>query len=62
MGKASFCHIQDKQGYDPGLMYSATLLLVKINHTRISRSHDVGDIVGIKGYSYLRTKTGEIVS
>lgn len=55
MGKASFCHIQDLTGKiqvylkkdELGEIYDAFRLM------------DIGDIIGVKGYSF-RTKMGEI--
>lgn len=55
MGKASFCHIQDSTGKiqvylkkdELGEIYDAFKLM------------DIGDIIGVKGYSF-RTKMGEI--
>ncbi|MDP4174720.1 MAG: lysine--tRNA ligase [Bacteroidota bacterium] len=55
MGKASFAHIQDKQGRiqiylkkdDVGESYDAFKLM------------DIGDIIGVEGYVF-KTKTGEI--
>ncbi|MBI4548627.1 MAG: lysine--tRNA ligase [Ignavibacteriae bacterium] len=55
MGKATFCHLQDSQGKiqvylrrdDIGELYDAFRLL------------DIGDIIGVEGYTF-RTKMGEI--
>ena len=57
MGKASFCNVQDLPGNHPGIC-GKRQPSVK-SPMRISRSTDVGDIVGIEGEVFT-TKTGEI--
>ena len=57
MGKASFCNVQDLQG-------NIQCLCSKRQHRRrilqrISKSLDIGDIIGIEGEVF-KTKTGEI--
>ncbi len=55
MGKASFCHIQDKQGLIQS--YVQRDLLGEESYKDFKK-YDVGDIVGIKGIVF-ETKTGE---
>lgn len=60
MGKASFCHIQDKQGTIQ--VYVARDCInteTEDNYTDFKKMYDIGDILGIKG-TVFQTKTGEI--
>ncbi|MFR5731402.1 MAG: OB-fold nucleic acid binding domain-containing protein [Clostridium sp.] len=57
MGKASFCNVQDLKGNIQCLRCRETH--GRRSTIRISRSMDIGDIVGIKGIVFT-TKTGEI--
>ena len=56
MGKASFFHIQDKEGK---IQIYIKRDDVGLEAYRVFKLLDIGDIVGIKGYTF-RTKTGEI--
>ena len=56
MGKASFCHIQDKEGQIQ--CYVARDDLGEDAYKAFKKM-DIGDIVGIKGFVF-RTRTGEI--
>ena len=56
MGKASFCHIQDKEGQIQCYMQRDALgdeAYKEFKHL------DIGDIIGVKGYVF-RTQTGEV--
>ena len=55
MGKASFCHIQDKQGLIQSYVQRD---LIGEESYKDFKKYDVGDIVGIKGIVF-ETKTGE---
>lgn len=57
MGKASFCHIQDKLGRLQ--CYVARDLVGEEDYQVFKRYHDVGDIVGVEGEVF-RTQKGEI--
>lgn len=56
MGKASFCHIQDKNGLIQSYVQRD---LVGEEDYKDFKKYDVGDIVGIRGKVFV-TKTGEI--
>ena len=56
MGKASFCHIQDRDGSIQ--CYVARDSIGEENYSEFKK-YDIGDIVGIKGYVF-KTQTGEI--
>ena len=56
MGKASFCKIQDKQGFIQ--CYVARDDLGEEAYAEFKKM-DIGDIIGVKGFVF-RTKTGEI--
>lgn len=56
MGKASFCHIQDKNGLIQSYVQRD---LVGEEDYKEFKKYDVGDIVGIRGKVFV-TKTGEI--
>lgn len=56
MGKASFCHIQDRQGK---IQCYVTRDELGQDAYQEFKKLDIGDILGIKGYAF-RTKTGEI--
>ena len=56
MGKASFCHIQDRDGQIQ--VYVARDSIGEEQYADFKKL-DIGDIVGIKGYVF-KTKTGEI--
>jgi lysyl-tRNA synthetase class 2 len=55
MGKASFCHIQDRDGKIQ--VYVARDAVGEEAYADFKKM-DIGDIVGVKGYAF-RTKTGE---
>ena len=55
MGKASFCHIQDRDGKIQ--VYVARDAIGEEAYADFKKM-DIGDIVGVKGYAF-RTKTGE---
>ena len=55
MGKASFCHIQDRDGKIQ--VYAAKDSLGDEAYAEFKKM-DIGDIVGVKGYVF-KTKTGE---
>ncbi|MBP3216906.1 MAG: lysine--tRNA ligase [Lachnospiraceae bacterium] len=56
MGKASFCHIQDRDGR---IQCYVTRDELGEEAYKEFKKMDIGDIVGVKGYAF-RTKTGEI--
>ncbi len=56
MGKASFCHIQDKQGT---IQCYVARDAIGEEEYKAFKKLDIGDIVGIKGFVF-ETKTGEI--
>ena len=56
MGKASFCHIQDRDGR---IQCYVTRDELGEEAYKDFKKMDIGDIVGVKGYAF-RTKTGEI--
>lgn len=56
MGKASFCHIQDKQGTIQ--CYVARDALGEEEYKAFKKM-DIGDIVGVEGFVF-KTKTGEV--
>ena len=56
MGKASFCHVQDKQGQIQCYVSRDDL---GEDAYKAFKKLDIGDIIGIKGFVF-RTKTGEI--
>jgi len=56
MGKASFCHIQDKEGSIQ--VYVARDSIGEESYAEFKKM-DIGDIVGVKG-TVFKTKTGEI--
>ena len=56
MGKASFCHIQDKAGT---IQAYVTRDEIGEDEYKGFKRLDIGDIVGLKGYVF-KTKTGEV--
>ena len=56
MGKASFCHIQDKEGT---IQSYVARDCVGEDSYKMFKKYDIGDIVGLKGEVF-KTKTGEI--
>ena len=56
MGKASFCHVQDRDGKIQ--VYVARDAIGEEPYADFKKM-DIGDIIGVKGYAF-RTKTGEI--
>ena len=56
MGKASFCHIQDKEGTIQSYVARDS---VGEDSYKMFKKYDIGDIVGLKGEVF-KTKTGEI--
>ncbi|MGN0363601.1 MAG: lysine--tRNA ligase, partial [Bilifractor sp.] len=56
MGKAAFCHVQDKLGRIQCYMQRDSL---GDEHYKEFKRMDIGDIVGVKGFVF-RTQTGEI--
>lgn len=56
MGKASFCHIQDRDGQIQ--VYVARDAVGEESYADFKK-FDIGDIIGIKGYVF-KTKTGEV--
>ena len=60
MGKASFCHIQDKEGtIQVYVARDCVNTEEEDNYTDFKKMYDIGDILGIKG-TVFQTKTGEI--
>lgn len=57
MGKASFCHLQDRNGKIQS--YVSKNDIGDESYTDFKKSMDIGDIIGIKGFVF-KTKTGEI--
>lgn len=57
MGKASFCHISDRDGLIQ--LYVRREDIGEDNYTSFKKDFDIGDIVGVKGYVF-KTQTGEI--
>ncbi|MCI8632974.1 MAG: lysine--tRNA ligase [Lachnospiraceae bacterium] len=57
MGKASFCHIQDKRGQIQA--YVTRDLLGEDAYKEFKRYHDAGDIIGVTGEVF-RTQKGEV--
>ena len=57
MGKASFSHIQDRDGLLQ--IYVRRDDVGEDNYAAFKKDYDLGDIVGIKGYVF-KTQTGEI--
>lgn len=56
MGKASFCHIQDRNGL---IQIYVKADEIGEDQYELFKDYDLGDIVGIKGYAF-RTRRGEI--
>ncbi len=56
MGKASFCHIQDRNGQ---IQIYTKMDEIGEEEYKIFKTFDLGDIVGVKGFAF-RTKRGEI--
>ena len=56
MGKASFCHVQDRQGTIQSYVARDN---VGEESYKAFKKYDIGDLVGIRG-TVFRTKTGEI--
>ncbi len=60
MGKASFCHIQDKEGtIQVYVARDCVNTETEDNYTDFKKMYDIGDILGVKG-TVFQTKTGEI--
>ena len=57
MGKASFCNVQDLKGNIQS--YVARDSIGEESYKDFKK-YDIGDIVGIEGVRYFKTKTGEI--
>ncbi len=57
MGKASFSHIQDRDGLLQ--IYVRRDDVGEDNYAAFKKDYDIGDIVGVKGYVF-KTQTGEI--
>ncbi len=57
MGKASFCHIQDRYGLLQ--IYVRREDVGEDNYASFKKDYDLGDIIGVKGYVF-KTQTGEI--
>lgn len=56
MGKASFCHIQDRNGL---IQIYVKADEIGADQYELFKDYDLGDIVGVKGYAF-RTRRGEI--
>ena len=57
MGKASFCHISDREGQIQ--IYVRRDDVGEEDYASFKKDYDIGDIVGIKGFVF-KTQTGEI--
>lgn len=57
MGKASFCHIQDRDGLLQ--LYVRRDDVGEETYASFKKDYDIGDIIGVKGYVF-KTQTGEI--
>ncbi|MGN0807806.1 MAG: lysine--tRNA ligase [Candidatus Coproplasma sp.] len=57
MGKASFCHIADREGQIQ--LYVRREDVGEDDYTSFKKDYDIGDIVGVKGVVF-KTQTGEV--
>ncbi len=57
MGKASFCHISDRDGQIQ--LYVRREDVGEEDYASFKKDYDIGDIVGVKGFVF-KTQTGEI--
>jgi len=57
MGKASFCHIADREGQIQ--LYVRREDVGEEDYQSFKKDYDIGDIVGVKGFVF-KTQTGEI--
>ncbi len=57
MGKASFCHISDREGQIQ--LYVRREDVGEEDYQSFKKDYDIGDIVGVKGFVF-KTQTGEI--
>ncbi len=57
MGKASFCHIADRDGQIQ--LYVRREDVGEEDYTSFKKDYDIGDIIGVKGFVF-KTQTGEV--